>query len=234
MSFLKKIIQSTADVLIPRTCSVCHTVLACDESYICHTCMSGMPFTRYDGGRFSSMDERFAGKVLIQRTYGYFFYRKGDKYCNIIHDIKYHNLPSMGKWLGRIAAHEAAKWHFFDGIDAIIPVPMHSTKLAKRGYNQAERIAKGVSEATSIPLLRNIISTQTHATQTRKHREERWQSAEGIFSINKAEDLQHKHILLVDDVVTTGATLTNCAKCLSGIEGIAISIFTLAVADNEI
>lgn len=233
MISLRRILQSTADVLMPRTCSVCHGVLSCDEHFLCRQCLAEMPLTRYNGGRFSDMDQRFAGKVLIQRTYGYYYYRKGDHYCNIIHDIKYRNLPKMGEWMGSLAATEASRWHFFDGIDVIIPVPMHSDKLAKRGYNQAEWIARGISRVSGIPVKHNITAMKAHSTQTHKHRSERWTAAENIYAINNADELRGKHILLVDDVVTTGATLSNCAKCLMDIPGAYVSVITLAVADNE-
>ena len=219
---------------MPRTCSVCGNVLACDERYICRTCLAEMPLSHYDGSRLTSMDERFAGKVLIQKCYGYYIYRKGDRYCNIIHDIKYRNLPLMGTWLGMRAAEEAAKWHFFNDIDVIIPVPMHPDKLAKRGYNQAESIAKGVSQATGIGIAHNIVASLQHSTQTHKHREERWNAAMHIYSAIDTDSLIGRHVLLVDDVVTTGATLTNCAKAIAHIYGIRVSIFTLAVADNDI
>lgn len=193
-----------------------------------------MPLTLYDGSRVTSMDERFAGKVLIQKCYGYYFYRKGDRYCNIIHDIKYRNMPLMGTWLGNLAATEAAKWHFFDDIDVIIPVPMHPDKLAKRGYNQAVSIANGVSQATGIAIAHNIAACHRHSTQTHKHREERWNAAMHIYSASDTDSLIGKHVLLIDDVVTTGATLTNCVKAIEQVQGIKVSIFTLAVADNDI
>ena len=119
---------------------------------------------------------------------------------------------------------------FFQGIHCIIPVPMHSSKLHKRGYNQADYIAQGISRVTGIPIAHNVVAVMPHDTQTRKSIYDRWKNTQGLFDAVNTTELENKHVLLVDDVVTTGATLLSCAKTIEAVPGIKVSLMTLASA----
>ena len=180
------------------------------------------------------MEQHFAGKVPIEHATAYFFYEKGSPYASILHDIKYHSLPKMGYWLASRAVTEMAGSHFFEGIDVVTAVPLHRSKLAHRGYNQSEYLARGIADRLGIPYVEALNAVKPHSTQTHKGALERWQNIQGNYALkNDASHLSGKHILLVDDVITTGSTLTVCASLLKSIPGATISLFTLAAARLE-
>ncbi|MBQ0115836.1 MAG: ComF family protein [Bacteroidales bacterium] len=229
---IKQIFRATADVLMPRTCSVCDGVLDGDERYLCRQCLATLPLTRLEKVEFNAMEQRFAGKVPIERATALFYYDRGNPYTHIIHDIKYRNMPRMGVWMGALAARNIAPTQFFDGIDFLIPVPLHRSKLIVRGYNQSMQIALGISQETGITAVDNVlIAPQPHSSQTRKGAEERSLNTSGIFKCtSRAASFAGKHVLIVDDVVTTGSTTLACAEALQhACPQIKISILSLAV-----
>ncbi len=227
---IKQLFQAFADVLMPRTCPVCNCVLSSSEPFVCRKCLQGLPTTLFERRQFNAMEQLFAGKTPIERAWGHFYYQKSSPYTKIIINTKYHNMPKMGTWFGHYTATIAAKHGCFDGIDLIIPVPMHHDKLASRGYNQADYIAKGISQASGIPIGHNIAAIKPHNTQTRKTILERWHNTQGLFSAVCPDELIGKHVLIVDDVVTTGATMLACAKAIENIADIKISLMSLAVS----
>lgn len=219
------------DLLLPRTCPVCGKVLTSHERYVCQGCMMQLPRTLLHERKFNAMEQLFAGKTPVERATGYFYYEKDNRYASILHTLKYHNRPNLGRWMARQFATEIQPCGFFDGIDAIVPIPLHFTKRAARGYNQSEYIAHGISDVTGIPVIKTVKAVRPHATQTRKGIHERLLNTQGIFGIRNPQQLEGKHILLVDDVVTTGATLLSCAEMLQReVKSIHISLATLAVA----
>ena len=230
ISTIKRLVRSTCDVLMPRTCPVCRNALSAVEPFVCQHCLDLLQRTIFETRKFNPMEQLFAGKTPIVRATGFFYYRKRSPYTNIIIDTKYHNSPRLGQWFAHYAADSIKSSHFFDGIDCIIPVPMHASKLAKRGYNQAEYIALGISQATGIPIAHNVAAVLPHDTQTRKSIYDRWKNTQGLFAAVDTSMIENKHVLLVDDVVTTGATLLSCAKAIENVPGIKISLMTLASA----
>ena len=231
---IKQWLNAAADVVMPRMCPVCQQALDSDERWLCRKCLSALPRTRYEEVEFNTMEQHFAGKVPIERATAYFFYEKGSPYSSILHDIKYHGIPTMGRWLTARAVCDMESSHFFDGIDAVTAVPLHRSKLAHRGYNQSEYLARGIADALSIPYVEALKAIRPHATQTHKGAMERWQNIQGNYALkNDADQLAGKHILLVDDVITTGSTLTVCATLLKQIPGVTVSLFTLAAAQLD-
>ncbi|MBQ6080791.1 MAG: ComF family protein [Muribaculaceae bacterium] len=228
---IKQWLGAAADVAMPRVCPVCGKALDGDERWICRKCLAALPRTRYEEVEFNTMEQRFAGKVPIERATAYFFYEKGSPYASVLHDIKYHNSPRMGRWLTARAVSDMAGSHFFDGINMVTAVPLHRSKLAQRGYNQSKYLARGIADALNIPYLETLKAVRPHSTQTHKGAMERWQNIQGNYALrNNTDDLTGKHILLVDDVVTTGSTLTVCSSLLKTIPGVTVSLFTLAAA----
>ncbi len=231
---IKQWLSAAADVAMPRVCPVCGKALDNDEQWLCRKCLAALPRTRYEETDFNTMEQHFAGKVPIERATAYFFYEKGSPYASILHDIKYHSLPKMGYWLTSRAVTEMAGSHFFEGIDVVTAVPLHRSKLAHRGYNQSEYLARGIADRLGIPYVEALNAVKPHSTQTHKGALERWQNIQGNYALkNDASHLSGKHILLVDDVITTGSTLTVCASLLKSIPGATISLFTLAAARLE-
>ena len=233
---IKDLITSAADVFMPRTCSVCDKVLNADEKFLCRRCLMDIPRTHYEEIDFNPFDQLMAGKVPIERCASYFFYQKNDPYASILHDTKYRNMPTLGRWLSERATREMLPSHFFEGIDAIVPVPLHYTKLASRGYNQSQYLAQGISRATGIPVIKALKAVHEHSTQTHKDAAERMMNTQGMYAASRrhCHGLDGKHLLIVDDVVTTGSTLLACATALKeAIPNVKLSLFTLAAAQLE-
>ena len=232
---IKQWMGAVADVVMPRVCPVCGQALDVDEMWLCRKCMSQLPRTHYEEVNFNTMEQHFAGKVPIERATAYFFYEKGSPFASILHDIKYHGVPKMGRWLTARAVCDMQESRFFDDIDVVTAVPLHRSKLAHRGYNQSEYLARGITDALGVPYVELLKALRPHATQTHKGALERWQNIQGNYALNDrtSRSMDGKHILLVDDVVTTGSTLTVCASLLLQIPGVKVSVFTLAAARLE-
>ena len=224
--------RALADVLMPRLCPVCGKALVADERYICRGCLAALPRTHLEEVDFNAMEQLFAGKVPVERATGYFYYQKSSPYAQILFDIKYRNRPQMGRWLTARAAGDLRTSGFFDGIEVIVPVPLHPSKLAQRGYNQSDYLAQGLAQVLKLPIIQALKSTRAHGSQTRRGATDRWLNAQNTYTLrtSHSQQLAGKHILLVDDVVTTGATLEACAHALLAIPGTRISLFTLATA----
>ena len=224
-------IKDFISLLFPRYCKVCRRRLMHSEQHLCINCLLELPRTHYDQNPENLLIQHFMEWPEVVRATAYFYYHKEGKYSSLIHHLKYHDKPEVGIYLGRIAATELQKSGFFDGIDIIVPLPLSRKKLRKRGYNQCDYIAQGLSEVTGIAVcnscIERIIDTDT---QTRKGRIERWENTKNIFRITNAGVLTGKHILLIDDVVTTGATLHACISAMLATTSVRISVFTLTKA----
>ncbi len=231
-STIKQIIRAAADVVLPRTCPVCGQALNASERWLCVGCLADMPLTHLHTKPSNDMEQLFYGKtpMPIDKAAGYFWYEKSSPYSAIIHDIKYRHMPRMGMWLAYRAA--SGMTDFFSDIDIIVPVPLHFTKLAQRGYNQSLYIARGIAQACGAQVVEALKATRSHSTQTRKGAYDRWKNIAGAYALAPAaaHKLQDRHVLIVDDVVTTGSTLEVCAAQVQTLPGVKVSLFTLAVA----
>ena len=228
-----KWISDLIDLIFPRTCLVCGELLSPQEKDICLDCLGKLP--KIEKIHLEEIEKSFWGKISIERATSFIYYHKSSPYNNIIHNLKYKNRPEAGERLAFLAATEIAESGFFDGIDAILPLPLSKKKERKRGYNQCDHIAEGLSRATGIPVIKGAVArTTANETQTHKNRDERWKNVEGIFALTDAQKLEGKHILLIDDILTTGATLASCAKTIQDGCECSISIFTLAYTYNGI
>ena len=233
MFWVKEWLDAFVSLFFPRCCVVCGKALGKEEEALCIRCNLSMPRTGYHLRTDNPVEQLFYGKVNIERATSYFFYRKNSDFRNILHLFKYKGQKELAETMGRQMAAELSIGGFFDGIDVIVPVPLHPIKERLRGYNQSEWIARGISAITDIPCSTdNLIRQKNTETQTKKNAEQRWENVQGIFHFHHPENLVNKHILLVDDVLTTGATTFACASSLEAIEGIRISILTLAVAEG--
>lgn len=217
------------NLFFPPCCIVCDEPLASGEQHICIRCLMNMPLMPYQPNRENDIEKRFLGKVPFQRATSYFRYTKGSPYDRILFALKYHGRKEIGYSMGRQAAQSLSATGFFDGIDLIIPIPLHPKRYRQRGYNQSEWIARGISELTGLPIdTTSVVRNAYNSTQTHKNKWNRWDDSQHIFSLITPESIQGKHILLVDDVLTTGATLTSCAEEILKAENAKISFFTLA------
>lgn len=224
-------LRDIADFFFPRTCRVCGKVLLHNEEYLCMQCMIDMPRTDFVSNPDNAMAQLFYGKLPVERAAAYFYFAKGSDYRRLIHLIKYRGEKECGSYLGMMMARECMSSGFFDGIDYIVPVPLHRKKELERGYNQSEWIAQGVADEAGVPLCTDALVCHTHReSQTRKGIYERYLATREVFELLPDTPLVGANVLLVDDVVTTGATLLACGEALlqGGVR--QVSMMTLAAA----
>lgn len=228
---MKSMLTDFLNLLFPNICIVCGESLHKHEQQLCINCIHRIPKTNYHLATNNPIEKRFWGKVPIHRGTSFFFFQKGSPYQKILHSLKYRRNQEIGELLGKYAAEELLDSVDFSTIDIIIPVPLHPKKYKTRGYNQSECIGKGLSKILEKPIdTTSLIRIRENTTQTKKSVFERYENTEGIFILQNQNNLTGKHVLLVDDVLTTGSTLEACVRTLIKIEGIKVSIFTLAVA----
>ena len=229
---LKTWFLSFLHLFFSRQCAVCGTPLQEGEEAICLKCNMNLPRTDYHLRTDNPVERMFWGKLPLERATSYFFYHKGSDFRRILHQLKYGGRKDLGETMWRFMAVELTVSGFFHSVDVIVPIPLHPRKQRMRGYNQSECIAKGVAAVTGIPLDAASVMRRKHTeTQTSKSAYERWENVDGIFHLRHPERFVGKHILLVDDVLTTGATTTACADVFRDVEGVRISVLTLAVAN---
>lgn len=218
------------DYLYPRVCHICGVTLSGHERYLCTPCLARMPRTHYHRQPDNPMEQRFFGIFPFERATGHFFYSRGSDLASLVHDFKYHAFPGLAAYLGEVVATELLTTGFLSDIDVVIPVPMHFLKKARRGYNQTERIAGGVSKVSAIPVSHNLKAVRPHRTQTAMTLSERIENTRGIFRLDSPEEIDGKVVLLLDDVCTTGATLSAAAEAIiSAAPSARISLLTLGV-----
>ena len=218
-------------LLFPETCAICGKTLLDEEELICLHCLYKLPKTAYHKDRNNTTELRLRGKFPLEEASSFFYFNKGSEFRHLIHLLKYRDQKEIGLILGRQAGMELKRNNIFTEVDCIVPIPLHKKRERKRGYNQAEWIAKGLSEAMDIPVeTKGVKRIRSTKTQTRKSIFDRWMNVREIFRIADAEKIRGKHILIVDDVLTTGATIDSCATTLLEVEDVKISVFTLAIA----
>ena len=217
------------DFISPRQCVVCGERLAPTEHSLCSTCLLHLPRTTYQFTPYDNpMTQLFWGLAPVSRAAALFFYEPHAEAAQLIYDLKYADRPDIGEDIGRMMAEEMQMADYFAGVDVIIPVPLSSKRKRQRGYNQSEMIARGIHEITHIPVMHRAMKRKHfHQSQTSLMRHQRQENVAEMFELRDAKDLDDKHILLVDDVCTTGATLTACVHVLKDIPGIRISVLTL-------
>lgn len=216
----------------PPCCYLCGKRLVTGEEAICLSCLRELPRTNEPAESLNPTAERISPDVLLKYACSFLHYEKGSETQRLIHALKYHDYPKLGYVLGRMAALELQRAGSpVCRTDLLIPVPLHASKLRQRGYNQAEQIAKGLQAVWATPVhTNNLVRSHATASQTRQSVFGRWENSEDSFALRHPESLEGKHILLVDDVITTGATLSRCAQTLLPIKNIQISVFALAQA----
>lgn len=218
-------------LFFPRICYSCENTLLKHEEVLCSYCLHQLPKTNFMVDEDNPVVRIFWGRVNINHASSMYYFSKGSKVQHLMHQLKYKGKKEIGLYLGKLYGDSLQKSPFYNSVDVIIPVPLHPRRLRKRGYNQSEMFARGLAGSFSKPFdVKTLVRTYASETQTKKSRFRRWENVKEIFALKNHQHLINKHILLVDDVVTTGATLDACAAILLNIPGVKISIATIACA----
>ena len=227
---IKTLVENLSSLIYQKLCVICGEPLVENERFFCFACFLKLPETHYHLIPENQAIERLAGKVSLSKASSYFYYNKEGVAQKLVAEIKYRGNQHFGKWIGSYIANNMISSDFFEGIDYLVPVPLHKSKEKKRGFNQAEKIAEGIAQATGIKLeTKNVFRGKANISQTRKSVFDRWKNTQNLFDMKDPKLFEEKHILLIDDVLTTGSTLEALAQCLLKSHGVKISILTLAV-----
>ena len=230
---VSSVVLDVASLMLPRTCLACGRVLLENEGCLCLSCRYNMPMTDFARRKENPMKSLFGNMLPIESAAAMFWFVGGTDWQRVIHNFKYRGrwfcAQKLGEWLGE----ELRDSGNFDDIDVIVPIPLHFRRRLVRGYNQSEQLALGVARKMDVKCDFGAVRRKIYnESQTLKSRKERWDNVEEIFEVRKAHKLRGRHILLIDDVMTTGATISSCAESIyRACEGdVRISIATLAVS----
>jgi ComF family protein len=216
-------------LLFPRLCYGCGNHLMRNETLICTECYVLIPRTNFHLKPDNPVSQLFWGRCLVEKAAAFSFYTKDSRIRKLIHQLKYRGIKEIGSELGRIYGNSLKSSGFLEEIDLIIPVPLHPSKKRRRGFNQSDLISHGISETTGIPVDSDLLVRKTVTnTQTRKSRYDRWTNVQDIFRVTDQGRLKDMHILLVDDVITTGSTIEACVNEILKAENVKVSVVALA------
>jgi len=222
-------INDIFDLLFPRICQGCGCQLKRQEEILCIRCGAKLPRTGFSKHEDNPVAEVFWGRADLKSATSFLFFNKGGSVQHLIHLLKYKNKKETGVYLGKLFGYELKESPLFNNIDIIMPVPLHPKKEKMRGYNQSFCIASGMGSAMEKPVEKdNLVRVVHTSSQTKKSRYDRWVNVKDIFQVRNPEAIRNKHILLVDDVLTTGATLEASATVLLAVDDVKVSVATLA------
>ena len=228
-----KLLNHIINLFYPRVCPACGNLLMQNEETVCLSCRYLLPKTMYEKNADNPLAQSFWGQVDFHAVTAEFFFSKTGKVQHLLHQLKYQGNKDAGFFLGQQLGESIKDSELFQGIDYIIPIPLHPKKEHLRGYNQSLVISQGVEDKTNIPIMRDCLARKVFtSTQTKKSRDERWENVKDIFEIRNHKMLENKHVLIIDDVLMTGATLLAAGKTLSQIRNIKMSAATAACASG--
>lgn len=227
-------INDLLHLFYPHTCAGCGSDLLEQQQHICFMCHYQLPLTGFEKHAGNPVERLFYGLLPVQAASATYYFNKQTALQQLIHALKYKNRPEVGLQLGRWMGQQLQQSNRFTAVQALVPMPLFVHRQQQRGYNQAERLCAGMAEVLQLPVWDGvIIRSKNTATQTRKSRLERRSNVAGSFYVAKPNTLANTHVLLVDDVVTTGATLEACGTTLLQVPGVQLSIATLAWATKD-
>ena len=233
MLAIKRYFNDFASLIYPELCLACDRQLYSHEKNICIFCRTSLPETNYHIEKGNPLEKHFWGRVEVEHAAALFFFGKGSKTQHLLHQFKYKNKREVGEELGKYYGGILKKVSEYDGIDVVVPVPLHKKKEFHRGYNQSAVLAAGIAAGMAKPMLKDALErVEFTETQTRKTRIERWQNVEAVFKLKQPNQLEGKHILIVDDVITTGATIEACIRPLLELKGTKVTVAALATAQH--
>ena len=232
-SDISGVVNDMVSLLLPRICLACGKILLENEGCLCLACRYNIPLTGFSKNRNNPVRFIFENELSVEAATAMLWYVNGTEWQRLIHKFKYHGRWAFAQKMGEMLGEELRESGNFENIDLIVPVPLHFLRRFKRGYNQSEQLALGVSREMGVKCDFHSVRRRVYNdSQTSKSHVERWDNVEGIFEVRRAEKLRGRHILLVDDVLTTGATMISLAMAIKrACDGdVRISIATLAVS----
>ncbi|MGB1308642.1 MAG: ComF family protein [Oceanihabitans sp.] len=223
--------QPVIDLFFPKVCYTCNSHLLDNEASLCTNCRHNLPVTNFHFNQSNFVEKVFYGRIKVEQATALLRFEKKGVIQELLHKLKYKGHEDIGVFLGQWLGNELASLANYKNIDAVIPVPLHKKKLKKRGYNQVAKFGIEIAKALQVDYIDNVLIKITNTTsQVTKKRFARWQSKKELFALRNPEKINNKHILLVDDIITTGATLEACANVLTKAKNVKISIATMAIA----
>ncbi len=230
---IRNLLTQCIELLFPRYCLLCQDKLFAFESHLCTPCLAKLPYVTNPFSLNNDTEMRLRGHFPFEKAESLLYFDKGGDSQRLVHSIKYLGAKEAAYYLGKISGQLLSGNKYFDSIDLIVPVPMYEAKKRKRGYNQSRILADGIGEMLHTTVENDCLQKTRHTDSQTNHKgNDRWENVKGSFRVDNQEKLTGKHILLVDDVLTTGATIDACAQALLAIPSIRISVFTLALAEN--
>jgi ComF family protein len=227
----KNIADDFVSLFLPRLCIACRAHLVKGERILCTECLMSMARTDFHQKRDNLLEQAFWGRCLIERAAAFSVYNRGSRIRKLIHSLKYEGRRDIGSILGEYYGSVLCESGFMEGIDLIIPVPLHPSRERQRGYNQSVCIAGGLTTSTGVAYRSDImIRSAGEGSQTSRGRYERWENVEGLFRVTKPDQVRGRHILVVDDVITTGSTIEACVTALQEAGNVMVSVAALAAA----
>lgn len=231
MRFFQQILSDLTYLFFPRVCVTCGKDLSRTEEMLCVRCQQKLPYTYFHTIPDNPVEKVFWGRVPISHATACLYFSKDGMVQHLIHELKYKGRKDLAQYMGRIMGQVLDHTKWLGQIDALVPVPLFAAREKKRGYNQSTLLCKGIATLHDLPIYTELVKREKHTdTQTHRTRIDRWENMQGAFSIIPGKQPAHQHLLLVDDVLTTGATLESCAATLLSIPGVRVSICTLAMA----
>jgi competence protein ComFC len=229
-----QLLKDLFSLIYPRNCLACKNLLYKHEEFICNYCYVNLPRSNFHLQTNSELSKVFYGRVPVDAAGSFYVFEKSGRVQQLLHHIKYKGNKALAKQLGSWYALSIKEATPFSTSDVIIPVPLHPKKLKQRGFNQSEEFAKGLSETWNIPVVsNNLIRTDFTSTQTRKRKFDRWENVKDKFLLNDPLSLKNKSVVLVDDVITTGATIDACYQAMNKTEGLKLNVLSLAYASKN-
>jgi ComF family protein len=230
---MASVLHDIGRFLYPHSCLGCGYDLFDQRHFLCLRCLKTLPVTGFEKSKENYVAKLFTGRLPIERGAAWLFFGKDGLTQKLIHQVKYRGNTNLGEYLGFIMGNHLKDAGWFNGMDILVPLPLNKKKLKIRGFNQSEVLCRGISKATGLPVEEvAVMRTVYTQTQTKKSRLQRWSNVEHVFDLQQADMLEHKHVVLVDDVMTTGATMDACGQVLSRVPGLKLSVLSFAVADR--
>lgn len=226
-------IQDFIALIYPRHCVACESSLYKHEEQVCNYCFINLPKTNFHESDKNLVDILFYGRTPVKFASSFYLFTKKGGIQKILHSIKYKQNKKLAVLVGQWFANDLKNEPLINTADFIVPVPLHSKKMKARGFNQSEEFGKGLANGLKVPLNTSVLMRLGFTdTQTKKSKYERWENVEDKFELTNVEEFRNKHIIIVDDVITTGATIEACCAILQQIEGIQISVLSIAYASQ--